>query len=628
MGNTFSLFNGCCAAIATAAWSMVFVIMFSYFLAVGLMPTLRFVEQGIRTKGHNMKSIIDCLKSTAEDQNPAWVFPHEDQIFTASEIQERSQCLQSVLARRGVVEGARVGFMLDNSSLYTCLLYATWGQNAIAIPLRAKSGKYLNFIDYLEGCDDVCHFDLLITADDDGYHGLADWAASRKIKIASMNDVEREASLIPASTTDYIPIKPENMAIIQFSSGSTARPKGVIVTHAAMMSQLKNIQDNHQRNRDGHVVAASASWLPVNHDMGLFIGVLSPMYSGVSNILAPPGYYMKNPPRWFRLLAQYGVDFTFSTNSVLASSLASLERSENFEYSLSELHIYIAAEKVSPIIVRRAYEVLSKKGIKKEHLHIGYGMAENALGATVSPPGSIKSEWFSLEGSHQIKLGHKAAGDCFELVSIGIANDDHEITIRGINDEVLSDLVLGEINISSPCITPGYINNPTQTALAIVAEKPYGRLRTGDLGFKFEGEYYFYSRKDDLIIVGGKNIIPDDIELYAEQHKRVRIGGSVLIAVEDEGAGVIRLALLIEVSMLLPQDEQLKLSKEIKSLIFDELNIMINKVVFCQKGSIEKTSSGKKRRKIIRNRFVNNSVELISAVVKKEAVHGNVEIKV
>lgn len=325
---------------------------------------------------------------------------------------------------------------------------------------------------------------------------------------------------------------------------------------------------------------------------------------------------MKNPPRWFGLLSHYTVDFTFSTNSVLASSLSFLKRLHKSSgenpgkqpvVNLSNLHLYIAAEKVSPIIVRATWDSLSKFGCPKENIHIGYGMAENTLGATYTTCGPVKLHWFVLNGNDSLSLSDEKHPRAFELASIGIPNDHHTITVRDGHDTILPELTLGEFSIESPCVSPAYCNNPQETDKKL----KHGRLRTGDLGFMYNGEFYFYTRIDDLIITGGRNVVPDDVETTVETLQFVRTGGSALLGVENPQSGVMQLQLLIEANACLSAQDIESLRITIRQQVLKAHDLLIKNVCLCTKGSIEKTSSGKKRRKVIRQRLLSSEISLL-----------------
>jgi acyl-CoA synthetase (AMP-forming)/AMP-acid ligase II len=556
-----------------------------------------------------MSNIVQLLFDQNRINSSVWQFPVEDICVSVSELGNRVKNYAAVLKNNDIEPGDRVGYVLDNSYDMVCLLYATWYLNAVAVPLRPRSGRYHDYRKYIDKCDDLCDFKLVIFEGESISDELSCWAAECNKSVESVQAIADSVARIDTSDSfQPVNIAPQDIAIIQFSSGSTGDPKGVVVTHKMMMAQLRNIEDNHARSR-GTKVASSASWLPINHDMGLFIGVLSPIFSACNNLLSTPGYYMKNPPRWFRLLSEHGVDFTFSTNSVLASSLDSLHRlhktsGKQVSVNLSNLHLYVAAEKVSPVIVRRTWDALSELGCPNKNIHVGYGMAENTLGATYTTAGPIKIHWFVLNQDDSLSLSDGNHPQAFELASIGIANDHHVITVRDRHDAILSELSLGEFSIESPCVSPAYYNNTEATALKFAN----GRLRTGDLGFRYNGEYYFYSRADDLIITGGRNVVPDDIETTVESLDFVRSGGSVLLATENLQSGVVQLQLLIEGNARLSCQDIASRCVKTRQHVLDHHDLLVKDIVLCAKGSIEKTSSGKKRRKVIRQRLLDAEI--------------------
>lgn len=563
-----------------------------------------------------MKNIIQLLFDKTHIDSEIWRFPNEDISVTVTDLGEQVKNYAKFLKSKGVKQGDRIGIILDNSYGLVCLLYATWYLNAVAVPLRSRSGRYHDYQKYLKHCDEISSFKLVIYEGESISEELTRWTTVCNKPLVSIEEITNSAKEgQPTKDLDAEIVSPKDIALIQFSSGSTGDPKGVVVTHRMMMAQLQNIEDNHARSR-GNKVASSASWLPINHDMGLFIGVLSPIFSACDNLLSTPAYYMKNPSRWFGLLSKYKVDFTFSTNSVLASSLNFLRRLRKStdnqtdgqsSIDLSNLHLYIAAEKVSPVIVRRAWDCLSEFNCPKENIHVGYGMAENTLGATYTTSGPIKMHWFVLNQDGSLSLSGDKHSKSFELASIGVPNDHHKITVRDCNDAILPELTLGEFSIESPCVSPAYYNNQKETDLKL----GNGRLRTGDLGFRFDGEYYFYSRVDDLIIVGGRNIVPDDVESTVESMNFVRSGGSTLLGIEHQQLGVTQLHLLVEGNEFLTSKAIKNHSTNLRQHILGVHDLLIKDISFCTKGSIEKTSSGKKRRKVIRQRILDSEISFL-----------------
>jgi acyl-CoA synthetase (AMP-forming)/AMP-acid ligase II len=558
-----------------------------------------------------MDTIVSYLEKNSHEADGLWRFPAENRELRLSELNALSARYAMALNKLGVQPGDRVGLLINNCADYAALLLAIWRLNAVAVPLRPKGSKQTRYEQHILYCDDVCDFKLMICGEPGGEGFFSYWHNDKTKLAVPMNYFQEiTASPINDAIYNYRRARADDIAILQFSSGSTGNPKGVIVTHGMMMAQLQNILYNHIGSRRGWPVESLASWMPINHDMGLFIGVLTPVYTGCANLLAPPAYYMRNPPRWFALMSEYRVDMTFSTNSVLASTLPLLRRlHKRGGIDLSSLHLYIGAEKVSPVIVRRCYEILEPLKLKKEHVHIGYGMAENALGAACTRTDVITRKRFTFTGHDRLREAEDADARTIELVALGTPDRFHTITIRDEQDQILPELTLGEINIESPCVTPGYYNNA-----AVTAEKLCnGRLRTGDLGFYYQGELYFYSRKDDMIIDGGRNIIPDDIESIVEELPFVRPTASCVIGLENKETGISEINLLVEVNGNANDEELRDYRSKIQLHLYENLDVMINRILFCVKGTVEKTSSGKKRRKVVQQRYAEGNIETVGA---------------
>ncbi len=556
-----------------------------------------------------MEHIIDKLDTNAAHGKGTWYFPAESTTQSLREIRLASLNMASVLQKHGVGGGDRVALMLGNSSDYVAALLAIWRLNAIAVPLRPQGSRQTNYADYVRQCDAVCDFSLCIHDDNMEPCGTIP-KTMLTLQVLAKGSSNGD---IAAGETN---ISPHDVAVLQFSSGSTGAPKGVIVTHGMLMQQLQNILYNHIVSRRGCPIESLASWMPFNHDMGLFIGVLTPIYTGCDNLLAPPGFYMRNPPRWFELMAKYQVDMNFSTNSVLASTLHTLRRLHRLgQVVLPQLHLYIGAEKVSPLIVRRCHEMLGPLGVAAESIHIGYGMAENALGAACTKRPTVSVQHFRFVAPNRVQPCDEHLSIGFDLVAVGSPDWRHRITVRDRGDRILPELSLGEINIESPCVTPGYYGDTTTTRDKLVA----GRLRTGDLGFFYAGELYFYARQDDMIVVAGRNVIPDDVEMAVEDLDFVRPGASILIGYENSETGCTDVALLVEISRSSSSQQLATYRHALQARALEAADLIINHIVFCERGTVEKTSSGKKRRKVVRDRLLQGLINISEACHEKRA---------
>jgi fatty-acyl-CoA synthase len=531
------------------------------------------------------------LDRPCRPRDALWHFPAEAADFRISELRRRSRGIAAALSERGVMAGDRVAIMLDNRSTLVCLLLAIWRLGAIAVPLRPVGGAG-NWLEcYLAEIDRTCDLRLVVTEDSDLADPVAQAATCRKplVSVGTLKSVLEPPKRYCASA--------QELALIQFSSGSTGRPKGVMVTHHMIGEQVRQLASNYARAGNGALPTSIACWLPFYHDMGLFIGVLLPLYLDADVMAAPPAFYMRNPARWFRAMSDRRDDLTFSTNSALGATLRWLRRLEPGGCDLSALVMYIAAEKISPRVLDELSAVLGPHGLAADHIRAGYGMAEYALGCTSTQNLQINRATVTIDPAGRVHVG--ASPQSITLASTGVPNESCTIAIRDEVGHVLGEQRIGEITVSGPCLSPGYYNDQAATLLAM--ENLW--LRTGDIGFLLDGELYFCARKDEMLVVGGRNIAPSDVELAVEQLDFVGPGRSVIFAVEDSCTSTPLQVLLVEAPDL-PQEVLSERLAALRRRVLEQFGFVPTVVELVPKGTVEKTSSGKKRTAVIRNRYL------------------------
>lgn len=551
-----------------------------------------------------METINHRFNIALKQHQVVWTFADTNSTYSLSDIEQLVEDCAQKLHDHGLRAQDSVGLVLNNGiEMVTCLL-ACWRLNLIAIPLRTKAGKYLNYADFLQGCNNSCQFKLVLCDRSIADADIAQWRAHTGL------DIHAQASFSPERGADRPEVAQpgqEDLAIIQFSSGSTGFPKGVMVTHRMIINQLQHIVDSHRANTGGSI-HHTACWTPMHHDMGLFTGVLLPIFGANDHTVATPDYFMRNPARWFRLLAQNQVDLSFITNSAMVAALRTVKRLHSGDpVDLSRLQLYLSAEKISPVVLRKIREQFAPFQLLPEHIHSAYGMAENSLGASCTGLGELKILAVTISPEGRVERVAEGGDHVIELVSSGVANTHHRISIRDASDRPLGELELGEINLESDCLTPGYLNMPEATRAKLVD----GRLRTGDLGFMYNNELYFYSRQDDLIVVGGRNVVPDDVEETVESLEFIRPSGSALVSIENENSGLMELHLVLEGDANCSQAELMVMQEKLVQTVLDHHDIVLSRLYFCARGTIEKTSSGKKRRSVIRRRLINKQLDIL-----------------
>lgn len=533
-------------------------------------------------------TILRQMIALPPDRDPMWRFPAENITLPLSDLLSRAQRMAAGMAQQGIGAGDRVITLLDTSSAAVTTLLAIWHLGAVAVPLRPQSvtevGRSL-----VGDAIVICEAKAVI-------HGAAragpEWpGGARDLHVAQL-----EAAT--AACPPQADCGAEDLALIQFTSGSTGQPRGVRVRYGMVLTQLQQLSENYQVNDPTVRPRSVGSWLPIYHDMGLFIGMLMPLFCSADALLAPPEYYVRNPARWFRALSGQTCDLTFSTSSILAATLRGTRRLPPEDCDLSKLVLYVAAEKISPTVMDDIMRRLGPLGLSPANLRTGYGMAEYALGCTSSGCGPVGRQHVRIDGD-TVTPGPVCA-ETSDIISIGRPNTGCNLAIRDPAGKRLPDWRLGEITVAGPCLTDGYENDPTATERALGR----GYLQTGDLGFTAKGEVYFVGRKDDTMTVAGRHIVPADIELEIEALPFVGPGRSQLFGTDAMDTGAPRQVLLIESLNPWTAEQATERIATIRRLTLDRFGFVPSDIVPVQRGTVEKTSSGKKRNRVIKQRWL------------------------
>ena len=507
----------------------------------------------------------------------------------------------------GIGPGDRVLVVLENSSDYVSLLLAIWCLGAVAVPIRPYGGRHLWFDAYLAELARIADYRLIVHEPGTPAFDTAAVVARLGRPCIAVDELRSEAT---APVGPVAGNRPDDHAVIQFTSGSTGQPKGVIVTHGMMLEQLEQLRENQRYARRGPGVERALSWLPFFHDMGLFIGVLLPLFEHAHGGAAPTAYYMRNPARWFQHLSDWRADVSFSTSSVLASSLRLLGRLNPAACRLDALHLYVAAEKVSPRVLRSAMAALAPFGMAEEQWHIGYGMAEYALGCTHSPHGAPRTIWIDA------RVPSRAGG--------GSGPRCHRAGFGGHPQQPLPDRdpCPGR---EPPARGPGR-RDPPHRALPHprLPERPGGQ--PGEAGRRLAA--YRRPGPDPP----GRAVLPRSpgradggrrAQRGAFRHRTAgggpARGGSRAERAVRRGeprrpAARSRCSWSRRPTALTATNWNLRESR-IRERLVEEAGLVIKRVVFVPRCSIEKTSSGKKRRRIIRQRYLNGELERMEAHV-------------
>lgn len=409
-------------------------------------------------------------------------------------------------------------------------------------------------------------------------------------------------------------IERSDLAFLQYTSGSTIAPKGVMVSHGNLMHNLALIE------RAFGVTSESSSviWLPPYHDMGLIGGILQPVYTGFSATLMPHLMFLQKPVRWLEAISHYRATVSGAPNFAYDHCVKKVKREELTELDLSCWEIaFDGAEKVYHKTLDQFADHFRNCGFEKQSFAPCYGLAEGTLMITGVARGVLPQQLYidksGLEKNEVIILDKTRSGGQI-LVSSGVNPSDQEIRI--VNPETSvpchADQV-GEIWVKGESVAMGYWQKPSKTEAALRAFTADGSgpfLRTGDLGFVQEGELYVTGRMKNLLIVDGKNHYPQDIERTVEQaHKEVQPAGCAVFPLED--AGMERVVVVAEVQRKLTDNPD-KIKEQIRSAVAESHALKTHDIRLILPGSIPKTTSGKIRHFLCREQYLSGSLKEIN----------------
>jgi acyl-CoA synthetase (AMP-forming)/AMP-acid ligase II len=430
-------------------------------------------------------------------------------------------------------------------------------------------------------------------------------------------------SLEPQAADAWQPpaISGENVAFFQYTSGSTATPKGVMVSHRNLLVNSELIRCGFEHTPDSRVML----WLPPYHDMGLIGGIVHPLYTGFPVVLMSPLMFLQRPLRWLQAIARYGIQTSGGPNFAYELCIEKVKPEQRAQLDLSTWRLaFNGAEPVRADTLARFAEAFGPCGFRPEAAYPCYGLAEATLfvtGVRVSAPPQLTA--LDAAALEQGRAEPASDGPSRTLVGCG------QIWLDGAVEIVDPETgrrapagQIGEIWVGGDSVAQGYWGRPeesAQTFQARLADDGSGPfLRTGDLGFLQDGQLYVTGRIKDLIIVEGRNHYPQDIELTVERsHPAIRPGCVAAFAIEVDGAE--RLAVAAELDRQSRPREQgddradpqlAELLRTVRQAIAQQHELQAHTVVLLKTGTLPKTSSGKVQRHACRAGLLAGTLEI------------------
>jgi fatty-acyl-CoA synthase len=514
-----------------------------------------------------------------------------------SQMHEEAQAMAGALQARGVQPGDHVALLGPTSRDLVTAIQATWlaGAAVVVLPLPMRLGSLDEFVAQTRARIDSADASLLLMAPE-----LAAFLepAPGGPPIAFLSDLNRAGNQgFVAPTPDA-----DRLAILQFTSGSTADPKGVMLAHRHVVANLDAVVAAAEVDLDSDVIV---SWLPLYHDMGL-IGLLSvALVTGIDMVLASPQDFMSAPARWVEWLSHYHGTATAGPNFSYALAARALRRTSGLDLSRWRIALN-GAEPVDPATVNEFVAAGAPHRLHPGAAFPAFGMAEVAIAGAFPEPG--RGMIVDVVDRKVLEMDRYAA-PCFEgpgtrsLPLLGRPVPGLEMRICDPHSGTpMAEREAGELQIRGTSVTPGYYKHPEATAEAFDGEW----LKTGDMAYMIDGELVVCGRLKDVIIVGGRNVFPEDVERAAASVDGVRAGNVIAFGIEGR-KGKEAVVVVAEIKA----DDPGPLRQAVASRVLQCVGVPAAEVVLVPPGSLPKTSSGKLQRSLCRTRYIDAALQTV-----------------
>ncbi|MBI3724803.1 AMP-binding protein, partial [bacterium] len=524
----------------------------------------------------------------------------DERRLTFGELETRALAVAGALVGRGLRPGDRVLIMLPTGLEFVETFFGIALAGMVAVPVYppARLTRLEHYLRTLASIAETSSCRAAVV--DERLVPLVGKHLTFKGQLL-VTDTELRAAREPGRP---YPLESSSPAFMQFTSGTTSQPRGVLLLHLQVQAQLRAYCDA-LRVVPGEVVV---SWLPLYHDLGLVGMVLASLHAGAHLILLSPVDFLKEPMTWLRAVSRHRAVHTAAPNFAyqLCVRKCSHEalRSEKIDLSSLE-NAGCGGEPVSWATIERFRAHFAPFGLRPEVLNPCYGLAENTLVATghrrAEPLRTIVVSQRGLQANEVREP--EGETDRATLVGNGCPFPGMAVRIAGPDGEDRGSRAIGEVWVQSPSLAEGYFGDREATSATFVTHEGRRWLRTGDLGFVADGDLYICGRKKDLMIVRGRNYHPQDLELEAGTVPGVRVGNVVAFSV-DRGEGRGEVAIVVaEVD-----DRARRAVDEVRRDVIEKVSVAFQlslaEVLLLPHGSIPKTSSGKLQRGLVKEAYL------------------------
>jgi 1-acyl-sn-glycerol-3-phosphate acyltransferase len=573
-------------------------------------PARQVIERAVGKVGelpHHAATLVEVLEWHVQN-NPERLHINilgddtDVQNLTYRQLWQGAQQLAAGLQQNGIQSGETVAIMLPTGRDYFFSFFGILLTGAVPVPIYppVRRSQLEDHLHRHSGILNNCAATLLITMPE-----AKVVARLLKSQVLSLREVVTLDDLRSVSAS-YVrpPLSPDDIAFLQYTSGSTGNPKGVVLTHDNLLANIRAM---------GEAVAATpddifVSWLPLYHDMGLIGAWLGSMYFAMLLVVMSPLSFLSRPERWLWAIHQYRGTLSASPNFGFEFCLLRLEDEAIAGLDLSSWRLaFNGAEPVSSDSIGGFIDRFQAFGFKAEAMMPVYGLAESSVGLAFPPLNRkplidrINRDEFSQSG--QAISAETADKNALHFVACGHALPGHQIRIVDTDGRDLPERHQGRLLFRGPSATSGYYHNPQATQSLFVGDW----LDSGDLAYFAEGDVFITGRIKDVIIRAGRNVYPPEVEEAVGDIEGIRKGCVAAFATRDRHYSTERLVILAE-TRITDQKTQQALKDRISELSSDLIGLPPDEVIIVPPHTVLKTSSGKIRRSACRELYEQNQL--------------------
>ena len=527
--------------------------------------------------------------------------------ITYGQLWHRAVGVAVALRARGIGRRDTVTIMLRTESAFFSTFFGILLAGAIPVPIYPpfRADRIVEYAQRQVGILSNAETRLMITfAEVQRLAGLLCGQIPTLTAVTTLDDLAPAADdhgPLPARPPVWL--TPEDPALIQYTSGSTGQPKGVLLTHGNLLANIRAVGEAIDIRPDDVAV----SWLPLYHDMGLIGAWLGMLYFGVPVAILSPLAFLSRPARWLWAVHAHRATLSVAPNFAFDLCVSKITDTEIAGLDLSSLRVVLnGSESVLPGTLTRFADRFVAAGFRPDAMRPVYGLAECSVGLTVTPrrhPVRVDRVARSFQGTGRAVPSTDA--DALAFVSCGVPLPGHHIRIVDQTGAAVAAHTEGRVQFRGPSMMAGYFRNQTATRAVTTDD---GWIDSGDLGYLADAELFLTGRRKDVVIKGGRNIYPHEAEAVVAAVDGVRKGCIAVFGVADAALGTERLVVVAETRDTDPTTRD-QLHQRILEAVSDGLGVPPDTVVLARPGAVLKTSSGKVRRGDTRDAYLAGTLD-------------------